>query len=217
MSMLITDNLVQPPLVTDEGTRSFISLEAYLDASTLPDDDPSQQHNWYPLFVSYQRELKVQAELEDNGFETFIPKEVTYERIDRKIEKRVQPAIHNLIFINSYYERIRWMKMYNKVCTSLQFTTRGFQTVKDTVIPLAQMTQFIAASQKAEGNEYALYLKPEEIAQYKGKEVKFVKGIFEGIEGCVQRINKNKMVVVSLRDLISIALPVYRRDELEFI
>ena len=81
----------------------------------------------------------------------------------------------------------------------------------------AQMAQFIHASEKAEGSGYALYLKPEEIEQYKGKEVKFVKGLFEGIEGYIRRINKNKMVVVTLKDLISIALPVSRKDELMFL
>ena len=215
--MLVNDKAVKPTLVTDEGTRSFVSLGQYLQAPTLPADDSSQQHDWYPLFVSYQRELKVQAELEEKGFETFIPMEVKTMRCDDKIVHRKMPAIHNLIFVNSYYERIRWMKMYNKVCTSLQFTSTGNQTPRDTVIPLTQMVQFIHASERAEGNEYALYLKPEEIEQYKGREVKFIKGLFHGIEGYIQRINKNKMVVVTLKDLISIALPVSQRDELIFL
>ena len=217
MSMLTTEKPAGPTLVKDEGTRSFVLLREYFDAPILPDDDSSQRHDWFPLFVSYQRELKVKAELEDKGFETFIPMELKSIRHESKITHRMEPAIHNLIFVNSYYERIRWMKMYNKVCASLQFTSRGSLSPRDTVIPLNQMTQFINASKKAEGNEYALYLKPEEIEQYKGKEVKFIKGIFEGIEGYIQRINKNKMVVVTLKDLISIALPVYRRDELTFI
>ena len=215
--MPVVDKTVKPTLVTDEGTRFYVSLGQYLQAPALPPDDPSKQHDWYPLFVSYQRELKVQAELEKRGFETFIPMEVKTIRHDDKIVHRRLPAIHNLIFINSYYERIRWMKMYNRVCTSLQFTSTGCQTPRDTVIPPAQMAQFIHASEKAEGSGYALYLKPEEIEQYKGKEVKFVKGLFEGIEGYIRRINKNKMVIVTLKDLISIALPVSRKYELMFL
>ncbi|MBQ9356142.1 MAG: UpxY family transcription antiterminator [Prevotella sp.] len=215
--MLVNDKAVKPTLVTDEGTRSFVSLSQYLQAPILPDDDPFQMHEWFPLFVSYQRELKVKSELDDNGFETFIPMEAKVCRKDGKIVRCVEPAIHNLIFIKSYYERIRWMKMYNKVCTSMQFTSKGSQTPQDTIIPLVQMTRFIEASRKAEDNEHALYLSPTEIEQFKGREVKFVKGIFEGIEGYIQRINKNKMVVVTLKDLISIALPVSRKDELAFI
>ena len=217
MSVLMIDKMTEPTLVKDEGTRSFSLQNEYIKAHKLPDDDPSQAHEWFPLYVSYQRELKVKSELDDNGFETFIPMEARVTRKDNKIVRRVEPAIHNLIFVKSYYERIRWMKMYNKICTSLQFTSKGSQMPQDTVIPLCQMTQFIAASQKAEDNEYALYLSPAEIEQFKGREVKFVKGIFEGIEGYIQRINKNKMVVVTLKDLISIALPVARKDELAFI
>lgn len=213
----MVDKTIEPTLVKDEGTRSFTLLKDYLEAPRLPDDDPSQRHEWFPLFVSYQRELKVKSELDANGFETFIPMESKVTRQDSKIVRSVEPAIHNLIFIKSYYERIRWMKMYNSVCTSMQFTTKGYQSPRDTVIPLAQMTRFIEACKKAEDNEYALYLSPAEIAQFKGKEVKFVKGIFEGIEGYIQRVNKNKMVIVTLKDLISIALPVYRKDELQFL
>lgn len=217
MSELIIVKTVKPTLVTDEGTRSFVTLRNYLTAPSLPIDDPSLHHDWYPLFVSYQRELKVQTELKANGFETFLPMEDRVIKQDHKIVHSMEPAIHNLIFVKSYYERIRWMKMYNKVCTSIQFMSFGGHSPRETVIPPAQMKQFINACEKAEGNERALYLRPDEIVQYKGKQVKFVKGVFEGIEGYIQRVNKNRMVVVTLKDIISIALPVSRRDELAFI
>ena len=217
MSELIILKTVKPTLVIDEGTRSFVSLREYLNAPSVPLDDPSQHHAWYPLYVSYQRELKVQEELKAYGFETFLPMEDRVTKQDHKIVHSKEPAIHNLIFVNSYYERIRWMKMYNKVCTSIQFMSFGGHSPRETVIPSAQMKQFIHACERAEGNERALYLRPDEIVQYKGKQVKFVKGVFEGIEGYIQRVNKNRMVIVTLKDLISIALPVSRRDELAFI
>ena len=119
----------------------------------------------------------------------------------------MEPAIHNLIFVKSYYERIRWMKMYNKVCTSIQFISRGFSSPRETVIPLAQMTQLINACRKVEGNERALYLRSDEIVQYKGKQVKFVKGTFEDIESFIQRVNKNRMVVVTLKDVYPLLCP----------
>lgn len=215
--MLNIDRAVQPTLVTDEGTRSFIPLSQYLDAHTLPADDPHQSHDWYPLYVSYQRELDVRHELNQKDFITFLPMVVSYERVDKKIVKREEPAIHNLIFIKSYYERIRWMKMYNKTCTSLQFTTRGFQTVRDTIIPLDQMERFMSACQKAEGKEHVLFLSPAEVKEFQGKEVRFIKGDFEGIEGYIQRVNKNKMVIVTLTGIQSIALPISRKDELMFL
>ena len=217
MSEVIIVKTVKPTLVTDEGTRSFISLGKYLNARLLPLDDPSLPHDWYPLFVSYQRELKVQEELEANGFETFLPMESKTSKQGHKIVHSMEPAIHNLIFVKSYYERIRWMKMYNKVCTSIQFMSFEGHSPRETVIPPVQMTHFINACKKAEGNEYSIFLRPDEIAQYKGKQVKFVKGVFEGIEGYIQRVNKNRMVIVTLKDLISIALPVSCRDELAFI
>ena len=59
MSELIIEKTVQPTLVIDEGTRSFVTLKKYLTATSMPLDDLSLPHDWYPLYVSYQRELKV--------------------------------------------------------------------------------------------------------------------------------------------------------------
>ena len=217
MSMSTTDGVILQPHVADVGTRSFVPLSQYLNAQSLPDDDPGLSHDWDPLFVSYQRELDVNQVLDEQCFETFLPMRVTYERVGKKVVSREEPAIHNLIFVKSYYERIRWMKMYNRTCTALQFTTRGFQTARDTIIPLRQMERFIDACRKAEGKDRVLFLRPDEIEEFKGREVRFIKGDFAGVEGYIQRVNKNKMVIVTLQGIQSIALPVYRRDELEFI
>ena len=217
MSMQLTERPLEQSHVADVGTRSFISLDRYLLAPTLPDDDPRQKHEWFPLYVSYQREIDVKQELDNMHFDTFLPMKVVFERIHKKIVSREEPAIHNLIFVKSYYERIRWMKMYNKTCTALQFTTHGLQSARDTIIPVDQMERFMEASQRAEGKDRVLYLSPSEIEEFRGREVRFIKGDFIGIEGYVQRVNKNKMVIVTLKGIQSIALPVYRKDELEFV
>ena len=217
MSMSTADGVILQPHVADVGTRSFVPLSQYLNAQSLPDDDPALAHDWYPLYVTYQRELDVKQVLDGQAFTTFLPMRITYEQVGKKIVSREEPAIHNLIFVKSYYERIRWMKMYNKTCTALQFTTHGLQTARDTIIPLHQMERFIDACHKAEGKDRVLFLSPDEIEEFKGREVRFVKGDFIGVEGYVQRVNKNKMVIVTLKGVQSIALPVYRRDELEFI
>jgi transcription antitermination factor NusG len=217
MSEVYIDDANMQTHVTDMGTRSFCPLTSYLKAPQLPDDDPHQQHEWYPLYVSFQREMKVKEVLDNNNFETFLPMTVRTERVGKSIVHQRVPALRNFIFIRSYYQRIRWMKMYNRVCTALQFMSHGSLRVEDTIIPQYQMETFIQASIRGEGKEHVVYLTPQEIEEFKGKEVQFVEGDFKGIRGYIQRVNKNKMVIVTLKGIQSIALPVSRKNEIVFV
>ena len=73
--------------VTDPGTRSFVSAPRPLA--------------WYPMYVTYARELDVQEALNKAGVENFLPMEHIVMRVGKKIVEREQPAIHNLIFLHS--------------------------------------------------------------------------------------------------------------------
>ncbi|MGM9824079.1 MAG: transcription termination/antitermination NusG family protein, partial [Muribaculaceae bacterium] len=58
------------------------------------------EKQWYAIRVTYNRELKVKADLDAQGIDNFIPmKYVSVMRgKDRRVKKLV-PAIHNLIFM----------------------------------------------------------------------------------------------------------------------
>ena len=55
--------------------------------------------NWYPLRITYSRELALKKYLDSKQIENFIPMRYEYiVRNERKIRKLV-PAIHNLVFV----------------------------------------------------------------------------------------------------------------------
>ena len=57
--------------------------------------------SWFPMRVTYSRELKVKAELDRLAIENFLP--MTYKLVDADTEnphRELVPAINNLIFIH---------------------------------------------------------------------------------------------------------------------
>ena len=174
--------------------------------------------------VSYQRELRVQEELQRNDFETFIPMQTVVRNVEGddsvsgpSYQQITEPAIHNLIFIRSTYQRIRWMKMFNRTCSALQFLRTGDadKPAPERYIPVAQMEQFIRASQTALGDERARFLTPEEARKNLNRPVRFVRGKYAGITGTLQRISHNKVVVLDLQGIVSLALPIGHVAEVE--
>ena len=67
--------------------------------------------HWYPMRVTYSRELQTKSFLESVGVECFIP--MRYEQIDGRHPRHqeLRPAIHNLIFVHASQSRITEMKM----------------------------------------------------------------------------------------------------------
>ena len=66
--------------------------------------------NWYPLRITYSRELALKNYLDSKQIENFIP--MRYEYIVRnecKIRKLV-PAIHNLVFVRSTRKQLEEIK-----------------------------------------------------------------------------------------------------------
>ena len=62
---------------------------------------------WFPMRVTYQREMKVKAELDRLEIETFVP--MTYKLVDTDTENphlELAPAINNLIFVHFSLKRI---------------------------------------------------------------------------------------------------------------
>ena len=68
---------------------------------------------WFPMRVTYQREMKMKAELDRLGIENFVP--MRYKVVDEDNPKReLVPAINNLIFVRSTQERISGLKRENE-------------------------------------------------------------------------------------------------------
>ena len=85
---------------------------------------------WFPMRVTYQREMKVKAELDRLEIENFVP--IRYKMVDdgSEIPRRdLVPAINNMIFVRSTQERISGLKASNEVLEGVASVVIAFVAV----------------------------------------------------------------------------------------
>ena len=85
---------------------------------------------WFPIRVTYQREMKVKAELDRLEIENFVP--MRYKMVDDGSEiprRELVPAINNLIFVRSTQERISGLKASNEVLEGVASVAIAFVAV----------------------------------------------------------------------------------------
>ena len=59
----------------------------------------NEQAVWYAIRVTYNREMKVKAELDELKIRSFVPMQYKAQVRDGRLVKRLVPSVHNLIFI----------------------------------------------------------------------------------------------------------------------
>ena len=196
--------------VTDPGTRSFVSS---------PPPQPSLA--WYPMYVTYARELDVQEALNKAGVENFLPMEHIVMRVGKKIVEREQPAIHNLIFLHSDRTQIRELKMFNRGCAPLQYMTVKPRTPDQPsvviTIPERQMLNFMRAMQVDDPSHRRTFVPYTDFLGQEGREVRFVSGGFAGIEGTIKRVNNNRSVVIALPHVGCLVIPIDHITDIQFL
>ena len=133
----------------------------------MDDNKPEIEKNWYVIRVTYNREMKVKAELDSLGVENFVP--MAYRvvmRGDRRV-RVLQPAVHNLIFIRMTREEMKNYKMTTRL--PIRYMMNAEKNVP-LVVPEWQMRNFIAVS--GTNDEQLVYLDPQEIGLHKGDRVR---------------------------------------------
>ena len=214
--------------VEDASTRSFTpnpeTEPPVLDAfKELPPNDPDcLGYEWFPMYVMYRQELKVQKALESREFETFIPmEEKSFRRKGVDIVEMV-PAIHNLIFVFSTRERITWMKMYNEECTKMQYMSFHYysdDTSSILTVPQKQMDNIIAAATVKDTEGLRSYIDtPVCSAPARlGREIEFVNGPFKGVTGIIKRVNKNRVMLIELPQYKSIQIKITSSQDINYL
>lgn len=165
---------------------------------------------WYPMRVTYSRELKVKTELDRLGVECFVP--MTYKVVESRINgttelrRELVPAISNLVFVRSTQEIITELKRTNEVLEPLRYMmdhTNGAEPEIMTVTDKA-MENFMRVAMKSDDS--VMFLDENTIVGKEGKRVKIMGGAFEGVEGVIRRVKRCKRVVVELEGVASVAI-----------
>ena len=173
--------------------------------------EPSQ---WYVLRVSYSRELKIKALLDERGVESFVPMMWKKKTVDGKTVKQLVPAVNNLCFvcwtrsgitslISSYGEKspvhFYWDRTTSRPLTVPEKAMQDFMTVASTM------------------DEDLIYLTEISDKLREGQTVKVKSGPFAGITGRIVRIRKSRRIMVELPGMLAVASTFVRPEEVEII
>lgn len=161
---------------------------------------------WFPMRVTYSRELKVKAELDRLGIENFLP--MTYKLVDADTEhprRELVPAINNLIFVRSSKSRISSLKS-TEVLQPLRYIMDRTAGQEHTImtVPDVQMENFMRVASRTDDS--VLFLNDETVVGREGKRVLITGGVFDGITGVIRRVKRCKRVVVELEGIASVAI-----------
>ena len=171
---------------------------------------------WFPMRVTYQREMKVKAELDRLGIESFIP--MMYKLVDGDMPQReLVPAISNLIFVQSTQERISGLKSSNKTLEPLRYMI--YQTAQQPhtimTVPDRQMQNFMRVASRTDDS--VMFLDNESAVGKEGKRVEIIGGSFEGVTGVIRRVKRCKRVVVEIEGVASVAIAFVPAGQLKEI
>lgn len=165
---------------------------------------------WFPMRVTYQREMKVKAELDRLEIENFIP--MTYQftesrkQGDTEPRRELVPAINNLIFVHSTKERISELKVSNELLEPLRYMIDQTAEEAHTImtVPDKQMENFMRVASVTDDS--VMFLDETTIVGKEGKRVEIMGGPFEGVTGVIRRVKRCKRVVVELEGITCVAI-----------
>ena len=162
---------------------------------------------WFPMRVTYSREMKVKGELERLEIENFVP--MTYKVADAGTDhphRELVPAVNNLIFVHSTQEVISRLKLSNDVLEPLRYMmdlTTGDDPVIMTVSD-REMENFMLVASRTDDS--VMFLDENSVVGKEGKHVLITGGAFKGVTGVIRRVKRCKRVVVELEGIASVAI-----------
>ena len=165
---------------------------------------------WFPMRVTYQREMKVKAELDRLGIENFVP--MRYKVVesqnggDSELQRVLVPAISNLIFVRSTQERMSELKRRNEVLEPLRYMMDYTASQEHAIMTVAdrEMENFMRVASRTEDS--VMFLDEETVVGKEGKRVEIMSGAFEGVTGVIRRVKRCKRVVVEIEGVASVAI-----------
>lgn len=170
--------------------------------------------SWYALRVSYSRELKIQAHLQEKGIKAFVP--MMWKKITSgtKQQKKLVPAVNNLCFVYWTKPEIeQYIRSFGEKSPVHFYWDRT--TSSPVVIPEKAMQDFISVSSSMD--EDLIYLTEISAKLHEGQSVKVKEGPFKGVEGKIVRIRKSRRVLVELPGMLAVATTFIEPINLEII
>ena len=163
---------------------------------------------WFPMRVTYCRELKMKAQLDKLSIENFVPMRYKLVNTHSGRSLKLMPAIHNLIFVRTTREGMTDLKMTCRELEPLRYMMRpveGSKEKKEIIrVPDKQMENFMRVASVTD--ERVMFLKYDNYLEKVGQHVRVTNGFFAGVEGVIKRIRNNKRVVVKINGVAAVAI-----------
>lgn len=163
----------------------------------------TKKTQWFVLKTIFCREQIVEKHLTEQSIECFIP--MKYKIIVRGEQRKriLEPAIHNIVFVNSTRALLDDYIIQKGEFYSVQYM-RDLVTNDPIIIPQQQMTNFMLVAGTYFDDLIYLNDSFEKFAYH--EKVQVTGGILEGMEGHVVRIRKDRKVVVSIYGVVAVAV-----------
>ena len=142
---------------------------------------------WFAMRVTYRREMKVKAEMDTLGIQTYVPMRRIIQRGSR-LKNALEPAIHNLIFIRTSEERVQALK---KLRPYLQYMVRKTEgKTEKIIVPERQMDDFMKVCTVSP--DFVEITSAKDILLRPGQEVMVISGPLQGVRGFFQRADGHR-------------------------
>lgn len=164
-----------------------------------------EEVRWYVLTAVYRKEIKVRDDIRRLGLDGYIPMKYELMTIGYRKERKLVPAINQLVFVHSTKSAIEDYIEHTKEI--VYFRTSGRKGHREVlVVPDQDMENFIRVTQQVE--EKLSYYRPEEIKLNVGDRIRVHGGVFDGVEGTLVRLpgKRSKQLVVSIPDISIVAV-----------
>ena len=162
---------------------------------------------WFPMRVTYSREMQVKRELDRLEIVNFVP--MTYQLTDADTDhphRELVPAINNLIFVQSTQERISGLKSSNELLHPLRYMMDHTAERAHTIMTVsdAKMENFMRVASMTDDS--VMFLNDDTVVGKEGKHVMIMGGAFKGVTGVIRRVKRCKRVVVGLEGIAAVAI-----------
>lgn len=169
---------------------------------------------WYPMRVTYHRELRIKEQLDTLGIDSFVPMHYDLADSSEGPRKMLVPAIHNLIFVHASQEVLTRLKMHRKEFEPMRYMMKPSIDGHTEIlyVPDRQMEDFIKVASTQDKSIIFLDVRD---SSNMGRRVRITAGRFKGIEGVIKRIRKNKYFLIQIDGVAAVAITYVPADCLE--
>jgi transcription antitermination factor NusG len=157
--------------------------------------------NWYVAYTYPKYEKKVEASIQDLGFEVFLPLHKVKRRWSDRIKEIEVPLFSNYLFVYTDEDHIPRLTEVDGIARFISFQKK-FATIKD---------QEIALIRNALREDRELQIEPNQF--HNGQKVRIEDGPFMGVQGILTKKWGKKRFIVEIEGLnrhISLNLPSYQ-------